>query len=253
MAIGERTGGPVFLAADGRRLDRRGAGRIVRKAARHAGIPKAVTPHTLRHAFITAALDTGGPLARRPRRCLACGPENHHAVRPGPRQPGPARRLYWGRLYRGRRQIVRTGWQLRLAAMAARRSWRTVRCRQPKPAAAAVLTATWRRTRTAVLAPVPPAGMTVGARSRMASLSRQCLQMIPADGARVIPADGARAPRGVADHRWPCAGIKERMAGFRHDRMPEPGRGDRGRVRAPAACSMLGACTGTAGPGQDSR
>ena len=55
LAVGERTDGPVFLAADGRRLDRHGAGRIVRKTARRAGIGKAVTPHTLRHAFITAA------------------------------------------------------------------------------------------------------------------------------------------------------------------------------------------------------
>jgi len=62
LAVGERTDGPVFLAADGRRLDRHGAGRIVRKAARRAGIAKAVTPHTLRHAFITAALDAGVPL-----------------------------------------------------------------------------------------------------------------------------------------------------------------------------------------------
>ena len=62
LAIGERTGGPVFLAADGRRLDRHGAGRIVRNAARRAGIAKVVTPHTLRHAFITAALDAGVPL-----------------------------------------------------------------------------------------------------------------------------------------------------------------------------------------------
>ena len=59
LAVGERTGGPVFLAADGRRLDRHGAGRIVRKAARRAGIGKAVTPHTLRHAFITAAQGRG--------------------------------------------------------------------------------------------------------------------------------------------------------------------------------------------------
>ena len=44
LAIGERTDGPVFLAADGRRLDRHGAGRIVRKTARRAGIAKAVTP-----------------------------------------------------------------------------------------------------------------------------------------------------------------------------------------------------------------
>ena len=55
LAIGERTSGPVFLAAGGRRLDRHGAGRIVRKVARRAGIGKPVTPHTLRHAFITAA------------------------------------------------------------------------------------------------------------------------------------------------------------------------------------------------------
>jgi site-specific recombinase XerD len=62
LAVGERTDGPVFLAADGRRLDRHGAGRIVRKTARRAGIAKTVTPHTLRHAFITAALDAGVPL-----------------------------------------------------------------------------------------------------------------------------------------------------------------------------------------------
>jgi site-specific recombinase XerD len=62
LAIGDRTDGPVFLAADGRRLDRHGAGRIVRRVARQAGIGKAVTPHTLRHAFITAALDAGVPL-----------------------------------------------------------------------------------------------------------------------------------------------------------------------------------------------
>jgi len=83
LAIGERTDGPVFLAADGRRLDRHGAGRIVRKTARLAGIAKAVTPHTLRHAFITAALDAGSRCAmskRLPRtlirapRCGMTGP-----------------------------------------------------------------------------------------------------------------------------------------------------------------------------------
>jgi integrase/recombinase XerD len=62
LAIRERTDGPVFLAPDGRRLDRHGAGRIVRKTARRAGITKAVTLHTLRQAFITAALDAGVPL-----------------------------------------------------------------------------------------------------------------------------------------------------------------------------------------------
>jgi integrase/recombinase XerD len=62
LSVGERTGGPVFQTADGQRLDRHGAGRVVRKVARRAGIGKAVTPHTLRHAFITAALDAGVPL-----------------------------------------------------------------------------------------------------------------------------------------------------------------------------------------------
>ena len=52
----------MFLAADGRRLGRHGGGRIVRNVARRAGIAKAVTLHTLRHAFITAALDAGVPL-----------------------------------------------------------------------------------------------------------------------------------------------------------------------------------------------
>src|SRR5260370_31234727 len=61
-AIGERCAGRVFLAADGRRLDRHGAARIVRQVARRAGITKAIGPHTLRHAFITAALDAGVPL-----------------------------------------------------------------------------------------------------------------------------------------------------------------------------------------------
>ena len=57
-----RSTGPIFVGADGRRLDRHAAGRIVRRIARRAGIAKRVGPHTLRHAFITAALDAGVPL-----------------------------------------------------------------------------------------------------------------------------------------------------------------------------------------------
>src|SRR5689334_5513858 len=48
LAVGERSEGPVFLASDGRRLDRHGAARIVRRAACRAGITKAVGPHTQR-------------------------------------------------------------------------------------------------------------------------------------------------------------------------------------------------------------
>jgi integrase/recombinase XerD len=62
LAIGERTEGPLFVTADGRRLDRHGAARVVRRVTSRAGISKHVSPHTLRHAFITAALDAGVPL-----------------------------------------------------------------------------------------------------------------------------------------------------------------------------------------------
>ena len=62
LAIGERLDGPIFMDSTGKRLDRHAAGRIVRRAARQAGIAKRVGPHTLRHAFITAALDAGVPL-----------------------------------------------------------------------------------------------------------------------------------------------------------------------------------------------
>jgi site-specific recombinase XerD len=62
LTIGERCEGPIFTAPAGQRLDRHGAGRIVRRVARRAGLAKKIGPHTLRHAFITAALDAGVPL-----------------------------------------------------------------------------------------------------------------------------------------------------------------------------------------------
>jgi integrase/recombinase XerD len=62
LAIGERCEGPIFTTPAGQRLDRHGAGRIVRRVARRAGLAKKIGPHTLRHAFITAALDAGVPL-----------------------------------------------------------------------------------------------------------------------------------------------------------------------------------------------
>jgi len=50
------------VTADSRRPDRHGAARIVRRVACRAGIVKRAGPHTLRYAFITAALDAGVPL-----------------------------------------------------------------------------------------------------------------------------------------------------------------------------------------------
>ena len=58
-AVGERTDGPLLSRRDGSRLDRHAAGRIVRRLAKRAGITKRISPHSLRHAAITAALDTG--------------------------------------------------------------------------------------------------------------------------------------------------------------------------------------------------
>jgi integrase/recombinase XerD len=62
LAIGERPDGPIFLRPGGQRMDRHCASRIVRRVARRAGVNKPIGPHTLRHAFITAALDAGVPL-----------------------------------------------------------------------------------------------------------------------------------------------------------------------------------------------
>jgi site-specific recombinase XerD len=62
LVVGDRCDGPIFVAANGARIDRHAAGRIVRRIAQRAGIAKRVGPHTLRHAFITAALDPGVPL-----------------------------------------------------------------------------------------------------------------------------------------------------------------------------------------------
>ena len=57
LAVGERIDEPIFARADGQRMDRHAASRIVRRVARRAGIDKKIGPHSLRHAFITAALD----------------------------------------------------------------------------------------------------------------------------------------------------------------------------------------------------
>jgi site-specific recombinase XerD len=114
LAIGERSEGPVFLTADGRRLDRHGAGRIVRRVARRAGITKPVGPHTLRHAFITAALDAGVAAGRAGSRLARRSPD-HHAIRPRPWQPGPARHLHRRRLCRWCRPVGLARGELRLA------------------------------------------------------------------------------------------------------------------------------------------
>ncbi len=56
-----RTTGPLFTTATARRLDEPAAFRMVRRLARAAGVDgaDALSPHSFRHAFVTAALDAG--------------------------------------------------------------------------------------------------------------------------------------------------------------------------------------------------
>jgi len=63
LYIGERLSGPIFRNHDGTgRLDRHASARIVRRLTKAAGIDKRISPHSLRHSFITAALDADVPL-----------------------------------------------------------------------------------------------------------------------------------------------------------------------------------------------
>lgn len=57
-----RTAGPLFITRTGRRMDRHAALKVVRRLARAAGIAHTVSPHSLRHGFVTLALDAGVPL-----------------------------------------------------------------------------------------------------------------------------------------------------------------------------------------------
>jgi integrase/recombinase XerD len=60
---GQRTNGRLLLRPiSGNPIDRRDAYRMVSRIARVAGIPRHISPHSLRHAAITNALDAGVPL-----------------------------------------------------------------------------------------------------------------------------------------------------------------------------------------------
>ena len=62
--VGERTTGPLFVTATGKRWERSEVWRTLRRLARVAVPDKAKTlhPHDLRHAFVTLSLDAGASL-----------------------------------------------------------------------------------------------------------------------------------------------------------------------------------------------
>lgn len=62
LAASGRTSGALVLRSCGTRMTRRSADRVVKRLSRRAGITKAVSPHLLRHGYVTASLDAGIPL-----------------------------------------------------------------------------------------------------------------------------------------------------------------------------------------------
>lgn len=57
-----RTAGPVFLTREGTRMDKAAANRVLKRLAKEIGVTKRVSFHSLRHSFITLALDAGVPV-----------------------------------------------------------------------------------------------------------------------------------------------------------------------------------------------
>jgi integrase/recombinase XerD len=62
QAIAGRNGGPLLLNRWGNRMTRNNVAALVAKLAHLSNIEKRMTPHTLRHAAITAALNAGAHL-----------------------------------------------------------------------------------------------------------------------------------------------------------------------------------------------
>lgn len=62
LHLGTRTTGALFTKRNGERLDRKAAARILDRCVQAAGITKHITPHSLRHSFITIALNGGANL-----------------------------------------------------------------------------------------------------------------------------------------------------------------------------------------------
>jgi site-specific recombinase XerD len=60
--LAQRPDGALFVTRTGRPLDRHHAAKVIARLGRRAGLAYPLTPHGLRHAFITLALDAGASL-----------------------------------------------------------------------------------------------------------------------------------------------------------------------------------------------
>lgn len=60
-SLAGRTEGPLLLGRSGGRLQPQATRRIVQRLCRQIGVTKRITPHSLRHSFVTMALDAGVP------------------------------------------------------------------------------------------------------------------------------------------------------------------------------------------------
>jgi integrase/recombinase XerD len=58
LAAGDRCSGPLLLTRADHRMNRQAATRIVRRLAKAAGVTKHISPHSLRHSFITAVFSS---------------------------------------------------------------------------------------------------------------------------------------------------------------------------------------------------
>src|ERR1035437_9794530 len=89
---GDRTEGPLVLRPlSGQPIDRRDCYRMVTRIAKAAGIPRHISPHSMRHAACGHHQRPGRrrAAARCPDPGPACRPPYHRALRPRPRQRRP--------------------------------------------------------------------------------------------------------------------------------------------------------------------
>lgn len=56
-ALGDRVEGPLFIDEHGERLSRHTAARVIARLGKACGLVKQISPHSLRHTFVTLAFD----------------------------------------------------------------------------------------------------------------------------------------------------------------------------------------------------